>query len=94
VGIVGAFTLSRPFCINASATASASTEKARRGFEREHNRKVEPNAMGIGMAEKKSSASPGEHNPEHSAKIQQSRHEKAAQEECRWSRSETLESAG
>ncbi len=46
------------------------------------------------MAEKKSPASPGEHNPEHSAKIQQRRHEKAAQEECRWSRSETLESAG
>src|ERR1700730_1704337 len=68
-------------------------EKSQRRFQSKNNRKVEPNGMWIGMAENKSPPSPAEHNPKHSAQIEQGRHEKAAQEECRWTGSEALQHA-
>src|SRR5713101_5512791 len=69
-------------------------EKTQRGLQSKNDRKIEPNGMWIGMAENKSPPSPAEQNPKHSAEIEQGRHEKAAQEEHRWTRSEALQRAG
>src|SRR5713101_5758726 len=69
-------------------------EKSQRRFQSKNNRKVEPNGMWIGMAENKSPPSPGEHNPKHSAEIEQRRHEKATQEERCRTRTEALQRAG